>query len=128
MWHDRKKFVDEPLFPSYIFVYLTAQENFYQGLEIDGVLYYVRSGKEIARVSESIIEGIQLMMSSGYELEVSPDRFDIGRQLVISKGILAGLSCELVKYQGKDKVLLRVNLLRQNVLLSLHPDYLLATP
>ena len=127
MWHDRKRFVDEPLFPSYVFIYLKSQENFYQGLGIDGVLYYVRSGKEVARVSETIIDSIRLMASSGYDLDVSRERFEAGRQLVIPEGVLAGLSCEVVKYQGKDKVLLRVHLLRQNILLSMHPDHLLAT-
>ena len=26
-WHDRKKYIDEPLFPSYIFVYLEDKYN-----------------------------------------------------------------------------------------------------
>lgn len=54
IWHDRKKYVEEPLFQSYVFVHLNGIEDYYLGQHLPGVLQYVRFGKEVARVSEDL--------------------------------------------------------------------------
>jgi len=123
-WHDRKKFVDEPIFPSYVFIYLNDMQSYYAGIDTEGALYYVRTGKEIARVSDTIVDNIRLMTDQGHELEVSDSCFHPGRQLVISKGALAGLVCEVVECDKKQKLLVRVDLLKRNLLLTLPAEYL----
>src|SRR5262245_32176725 len=60
-WHDRKKYVDEPLFPSYIFIYLKELRNYYDGMDTDGALYFVRTGKDIARVNDTVVNNIRLV-------------------------------------------------------------------
>jgi transcriptional antiterminator RfaH len=124
-WHDRKKYVDEPLFPSYVFIYLSDMQKYYGGMDTDGALYYVRTGKEIARVGQSVIESIMLLTERAKDLEVSVSRFEPGRQLVISQGPLAGLSCEAVEYQNKQKLLVRVDLLKRNLLITLPEEIFL---
>src|SRR6186713_504092 len=114
-WHDRKKYVDEPLFPSYVFIYLTDMQKYYEGIDAEGALYYVRCGKEIARVSKSVIDNIILIADGSNDLEVSQSHFQPGRRLVISQGALAGLSCEVVQYNNKQKLLVRVDLLQRNL-------------
>src|SRR5262245_21380754 len=74
-WHDRNKVVDVPLFQSYIFVCLNNLKDYYEGLKIEGVLHYVRTGKEIARVHEKVIEDIRLVVECGEEVEVSSDYY-----------------------------------------------------
>jgi transcriptional antiterminator RfaH len=125
-WHDRKKYIDEPLFPSYVFIYLNDMQNYYDGIDAEGALYYVRTGKEVARVNESVVNNIRLVVDQAKELEVSDDRFQPGRRLVITKGALAGLSCEVVRYNSKQKLLVRVELLGRNLLLSLSDENLIA--
>jgi len=49
MWHDRRKYVDEPLFPSYVFICLDSMQAYYEGLDAEGVPCYVKIGKEMAR-------------------------------------------------------------------------------
>jgi len=121
-WHDRKKYVDEPLFPSYIFVYLKDMQNYYDGVDTEGALYYVRTGKEIARVNETVVNNIKLIASQDRELEVSESRFEPGQKLFISKGALTGLACELVQVNNRQKLLVRVELLQRNLLLAMPPD------
>ncbi|HEX9513246.1 MAG TPA: UpxY family transcription antiterminator [Puia sp.] len=125
-WHDRKKYVDEPLFPSYIFIYLNDMQNYYEGIDAEGALYYVRSGKEISRVSDSVIDGIKLVANKGENIEVSSNSFQPGRRLVISQGALTGLSCEVIRFDNKQKLLVRVELLQRNILLSLPAEYMMA--
>lgn len=125
-WHDRNKYIDEPLFPSYVFIYLNNMQNYYDGIDIDGSLYYVKTGKQMAQVSEMVVNNIRLVTDQVKELEVSDDRFQPGRKLVIAKGALTGLSCEVVEFNNKQKLLVRVDLLKRNILLTLPEDHFIA--
>ena len=123
---DRRRLVDEPLFPSYVFIYLNDMQSYYHGIDTDGSLYYIRNGKEIARVGEAVINNIKLAVNHAGEFEVSEKRFLPGTRLVISKGALTGLACEVVQSDSKNKLLVRVDLLQRNILLSLPEEHLLA--
>lgn len=125
-WHDRKKYIDEPLFPSYIFVYLEDLQNYYEGIDADGSLHYVRIGKEIARVNEAVVKNIQLVTEQGESLEVSDGRFQYGQRLVITEGALTGLSCEVVQLNCKKMLLVRVDLLQRSILLKVPVENLMA--
>ncbi|HWK05309.1 MAG TPA: UpxY family transcription antiterminator [Puia sp.] len=125
-WHDRKKYVDEPLFPSYVFIYLNDMRNYYEGMDAQGALYYVRTGKEIARVNETIVNNIKLVTDQTNNIEVSDDLFQPGQRLVISQGALTGLSCEIVQADSKQKLLVRVDLLQRSILVSLPEGHLMA--
>ena len=125
IWHDRKKYVDEPLFPSYVFVFLKDMQSYYDGMDTEGALYYVRTGKEIARISDKVVDSIKLVTDRVKELEVSETRFEPGKRLVINKGALTGLLCEVVEYNHKQKLLVRVDLLQRNILMTLPAEYLM---
>jgi hypothetical protein len=45
--------------------------------------------------------------------------------MVIGKGPLTGLSCEVVKYNNKEMLLVRVDLLQRNVLVTLPVEHLM---
>lgn len=127
-WHDRKKFIETPIFPSYIFVYLEQPEDFYRGLEIDGVLCYVRFGKEIARVRPDIVSNLVLITGNEQDVESTDGFFKPGQKVVIRQGALTGLTCEVVEHYKKQKLLVRVEILNRNVLASIPADaqYVLA--
>ncbi|MBN9381676.1 MAG: UpxY family transcription antiterminator [Chitinophagaceae bacterium] len=125
-WHDRKKYIDEPLFPSYVFIYINDVRNYYEGMEAEGALYYVRDGKKIARVGDNIVDSIKLVSENAKELEVSELRFQPGRRLVISQGSLTGLECEVVQINNKHKLLVRVELLQRSILVTLPVESLMA--
>jgi transcription antitermination factor NusG len=110
--------VDEPLFPSYVFIYLKDLQNYYDGIDTEGALYYVKTGREVARVNESVVNNIKLVADKAKDIEVSDSRFQPGRRLVITKGALTGLSCEVVRYNCKEKLLVRVDLLGRNLLMT----------
>ena len=125
-WHDRKKLIDEPLFPSYIFIFLNDIKHYYASMETDGSLYYVRSGKNISRISEKEINNIKLATSCGQNVDVSEKPFKIGESVVISKGALTGLSCEIIQFNGDQKLLVRVDLLQRSLLLTMAEECLAA--
>ena len=124
-WHDRKKYIDEPLFPSYIFIYINDVKHYYEGMAVEGALYYVRDGKKIARVSDNIVDRIKLVSEHANELEVSDQRFLPGRRLVITQGSLTGLECEVAQINDKHKLLVRVELLQRTILVTLPAENLM---
>jgi transcriptional antiterminator RfaH len=125
-WNDRKKYVEEPLFPSYLFIFLEGVNNYYTGMDTEGSLCYVRSGKEIARVKDSVVENIRLMTDQATNIESTGMHFEPGQQLVIREGSLTGLACEVVQFNNKQKLLVRINLLQRNLLATLPPEYVMA--
>lgn len=115
-WSDRIKILNLPLFPSYLFIYLEQVEHYYNSLEAKGALYYVRFGTQIARVADSIVNDLIIIVNTGGEIEISYTEFKKGEILTITAGPLAGLTCEVVQYKSKKMILVRVNLLKRNVL------------
>jgi transcription antitermination factor NusG len=124
IWHDRKKVLDMPLFPSYVFVYLNDRNAYCKSMETEGFLYYVKTGKEIARINASVIENIKLLINCNNNLEVSGNYFPPGRKLVIIQGALTGLSCEVIESDRKKKFLVRVHLLERSLLLTMPEEHL----
>lgn len=122
---DRRKYVDEPLFPSYVFIYVRDMHDYYCGIDATGALYYVRMGKEIARVSDVVVDSIKLATTHASDLEVADFYFKPGNRVVISKGALTGLTCEVVRYNNNRKLLIRVELLQRNLVLSMPEENLL---
>lgn len=125
IWWDRKKYVDEPLFPSYVFVYLNNNLDYHNSACVPGVLDFVRTGKHIQMVADTVVNNLMILTCHSNELEVSSVNFMIGQQLVIGHGPLTGLQCEIVRIDNKRKLLVRVDLLQRNVLLNISADHLI---
>jgi transcription antitermination factor NusG len=125
-WSDRRKYIDMPLFPSYIFVRLDQMQSYFRSLEIDGVLQFVKTGTQIANVSESVINNLKLIVSnSPDDVEVSSERIYPGKKLFISEGPFTGFCCEMIEHKGKQKMLVRIELLQRSILLDMPVEYLL---
>ena len=118
-WNDRNKIIEEPLFPSYVFVYLQNMHDYYNVLDADGALFYVKFGKQVATVSETIINNLKVVIDSGNNIEVSTDYFQRGQEVMIEEGPFTGLTCEVIEHESEQKILVRVQLLNRNVLASL---------
>jgi len=125
VYRSSKKTVVVPLFPSYIFVYLRDLADYYNGMQVDSVLNYVKVGKAIARVDESIVENIKVVTEKALEVDVSGGYFYPGQQVVIHEGPLKGLSCEIVQLSEKKKILVRVHILQRNLLCNIPSESLL---
>jgi len=123
-WSDRKKYIDMPLFPSYLFVKLPDNQSYFRSLQLDGMLYYLRSGKAIASVGESVINNIKMLLGHPQQIEVSHDHFQPGVNLAIREGPFTGFECEVVNYKGKEKILVRIDLLKRSLLLNIPVEHL----
>jgi transcriptional antiterminator RfaH len=118
-WSDRVKILDSPLFPSYLFVYLNHSKDYFLSLEAKGALHFVRFGQKIARVSDSVISDLRIIVDAGEQIEVSFSAFQKGETVTITDGPLAGLKCEVIKYNKREMILVRIELLQRNLLLEI---------
>lgn len=123
-WHDRKKVIQTLLFPSYIFVCLKDKLEFFNSESITGVCSFVKFGKLHAKVDQSTIDQISLVVNSDMQTDISCDYYKPGEKLFIKAGPLNGLICELINKNGKDKYLVRVDLLNRNLLIDVHSSNL----
>jgi transcriptional antiterminator RfaH len=123
-WSDRIKILNSPLFPSYLFVYLNQFKDYYLCLETQGALHFVRFGQKIARVEDSVISGLRIIVDAGEKIEVSFSAFQKGETVIITDGALAGLNCEVIQYHKKEMILVRIELLQRNLLLEVPVNHL----
>lgn len=127
-WKDRKKLIERPLFPSYIFIYLRDLQTYYVGMETEGTLYYLKFGKDIAQVSDDIIRNIQLSINSGSEIEICEGSFLPGETICVCNGPLSGVSGEVVQYKGRDNILIHIHLLNRSLLVTVPSNSLFPKP
>lgn len=116
-WSDRKKWVEEPIFKSYIFVKTPESEA--QKLQILNTLGVVRFlywlGKP-AKVRQEEIDAIRSFL--GEHQSVESVSFDVGLKLNVKQGVLKG-SEGVVLYQTKNEVVLRVEKLGMSLVARL---------
>src|ERR1700761_3172721 len=66
-WSDRKKWVEEPLIKSYLFVHIAEREQA-DVLMTRGVARFIYFGSKIATIPDRQIDDLKLLMGSSLEL------------------------------------------------------------
>jgi transcription antitermination factor NusG len=115
-WSDRKKLVDMPLIPGYIFVRI-LYKNYLQVLQTSHVVGFVRFESKPAVIPDRQIDFLKRMLKqSDYAWEVSSEQFVPGQIVEIIAGPFIGLEAELMVIKGKKRVGVRIEQIN-NVLL-----------
>ncbi len=122
-WADRKKWVEEPLFKSYIFVKISEKE-YLDVLNTQGVVRYISFSGEAAIMRDEQVETMKRILASETELEPVHHEFKKGEQVRITAGPLTGLCGELVSFRSEKKFLVRIDNLDQSILLNISQVYL----
>lgn len=125
-WSDRKKWVEEPLFRSYLFVYI-SKDQYYKVLNIIGVVKYISFEGKAVPVPEKQILAIKQFLNQEEDQLTSSESFSIGDQVEIFRGALKGLSGNLVDMQGKQKVRIEIESIGQSIVLTIPKSYLKVT-
>jgi len=107
-WSDRKKWVELPLISGYVFVRISKKE-YDTVLQIDNVMQYVRFEGKAAIIRDQDIDILKRMLGqSDAEIEITREELLPGMIVEIITGPLMGIRGELVSFQGKNKVALRI--------------------
>jgi transcriptional antiterminator RfaH len=120
----KQKALTKPLFPSYIFVFLNQIEDYYNSLRTPGVISFVRFENKPAIVQDSVISNLRIIIENNTEIETTSTHFALNQKAKIQEGALAGMTCEIVSYNGKQCFMVRVNILQRNVLIKMNSQCL----
>ena len=122
-WSDRKKWVEFPLFRSYVFV-RTKLKNVLFVVQNSGVVKVVKFGGEIAIVQNKSIQAIKLIIEGGYNPEPL-DYFVKGDPVKVSDGPLKGIVGEVIRFDKKDRLLVRVDTIQHSISIQIDRGFLI---
>lgn len=122
-WKDRKKVVDFPLFPGYLFVHIAPEPGVF--LDVAKTRGFVRfvalePGRPTA-VSPQEIELLKVLLQSGSQLDVFP-AFKEGTTVRVKRGPLSGTIGILDKRKDQDMFLVNIEILGRSVGLKIHAE------
>ena len=123
MWSDRKKLVEKPLLSSYVFV-KTNNKNFPKVYKTNGVVKFISFEGQPVSIPQKQIDNLRLLINSDAEIEVSSDKFATGDNVEVINGSLIGLTGELIKIGSKNRVIVRIDRLDQNLILKIPKAFL----
>lgn len=122
-WSDRKKLIEKPLLSSYIFV-RTKSKYFPNVYKTNGVVRFVCFEGKPSPIPQKQIDNLRLLVNSDAEIEVSLEHFTKGDNVEVINGSLVGLTGELITIGRKNRVIVRVDRLDQNLILKIPTTFL----
>lgn len=122
-WSDRKKWVEEPLFRSYLFVNIFPSD-YYKVLNTFGVVRYIAFEGKAVPVPPQQILAIKQYLNAEEILPEGVRNFEAGDKVEIFRGSLKGLSGNLIRVQGKQKVKIEIESVGNSIILTIPQSYL----
>ena len=121
-WSDRKKWVEFPLFSSYLFARIDIKDSIFV-LQTQGVNTIVSFGKQIAIVQNSVIKAIRLAMEGGYQLE-PVEYFVEGNQVEVIAGPMKGVKGIVAKLKGQNRLILKIDAIQQALSIQIESKFI----
>jgi transcriptional antiterminator RfaH len=122
-WSDRRKWVEEPLIRCYIFVNIDMND-YYKVLNTRGVVNYITFEGKAVPIPDNQIEVLRKIVATEADVEVSADNFTPGDKVRVVSGPMHGLEGELVNFRGNRRVMVRIDHIGQQLLISIPPGFL----
>lgn len=123
LWKDRRKLIEFPLFPGYLFVNLSPKfEEFTNVLKTRGAVTFVSAEPgHPAAVSHEEINSLKLLIESGNELDIYPYLKE-GIWIRVRRGPLKGAEGVLIKREDQQIFLVNMHLLGRSVGIKIYAD------
>lgn len=112
-WKDRRKEIEFPLFPGYIFVRICEAERL-RVLQVAGVVQLVTFNGRPAPLNDSEIESLRNGIASGICPEPHP-YLKVGRRVRVKYGPLAGVEGLLVRRKDKFRIVISIDLIMRSI-------------
>jgi transcriptional antiterminator RfaH len=105
-WSDRKKWVEEPLIKSYLFVHVKPNE-LTEVLMTKGIARFIYFSGKVTAMPDRQIEGLKLLLASPIDIEITEDKLQAGERVRIKGGPLKDMEAEVVSYRSQKQLALR---------------------
>jgi len=121
-WSDRKKWVQFPLFRSYVFARIHLKENIFV-LQTIGVNKIVKFQNKISIIPDQVINDIKNIVDGGYKIQ-QVDYFIKGDEVSVVSGPLKGVNGIIQDLKGDRKLIMKVEAIRQAFSIEISPEKL----
>lgn len=121
IWSDRKKLVEMPLLPSYLFVRTDVSNylTYYDILNTPGVVRFITfEGKAVA-IPDIQISALQRLNSEGVDMECMEASPDPGTPVKVVQGPMKGYQGEVVSVGKNKKLVLRLDVIDKCITLNI---------
>jgi transcription antitermination factor NusG len=114
-WSDRRRVVELPLFPGYIFVRVTPSvDDRVRVLRTNGVINFVGARNIGVPIPDSEIDSVQSVVKSGLPFKPYP-HLEIGQRVYVRGGCLDGIQGVLTAVNGDRGLVVSVNLIQRSI-------------
>ncbi len=111
-WSDRKKKVETPLFPNYVFVKV-PKKNMWSVLMINGVVRFISFNGAPTVVKDAEMNAVKLL-SDSFEI-INENSCERGEKVRIKQGPLAGLAGRVVSNQGMMRLYIELESIQKTI-------------
>ena len=118
LWSDRKKWVEEPLFRSYIFVNI-EQQDYYKVLQVPGTVKYITFEGSAVAIPNAQINAIKYFLEENDPENIDSSKWQKGIKVEVITGSMLGLKGELIEVQGKNKVQVEIEAIGSYLLIQI---------
>ena len=125
-WKDRRKNLELPLFPGYLFVRIALQ-NRLRVLRIPGVMQMVGAHGRPSSLPEHEIEGLRNGLACGLYAE-SHSWLKVGRLVQVWRGPLAGAKGILIRKKQNYRIVISIDAIMRSVALEIDQSDVLPIP
>lgn len=112
-WKDRKKLLELPLFPGYVFVHVPPRERL-RVVQVHGLVRLVGFGGQPIALPEGEVAAIRACLKQKCRIEPHPF-LRTGQRVRIVRGALEGTEGILVRKKGMFRLILSVGLILRSV-------------
>ncbi len=121
-WSDRMKWVETPIFKSYIFACVELKDNL-NVLQTQGVHHIIKFQNKIAVIPEIQIANLRKMIEGGFDPYPS-DYFVIGDEVEVVGGPLRGMQGIVSRSDTPDKLIIKIDAIQHAVAVQIESKYL----
>ena len=100
---DRKKYLERPLFSSYLFI-KTDEKNRREVFKVNGIRNFLMDCGKVATVSEDEIERIKKICDFNGDLDIQNNCFKCGDYVMVKDGFFAGVDGYVIQNSHGDKL------------------------
>lgn len=125
-WNNRqKKWVDQILFPNYIFINTNYTELF-NIIKFPKIVTFISCGGKPSIIPTNEIDSIKKMLSQDLPITID-NQFNIGEEVKIGNGPLAGVKGILVSHNGKSKFCIQLKEINYTIYIDIDKSLLTKT-
>ena len=121
-WSDRKKWVEFPLFSSYLFARIDIKDSIFV-LQTQGVNTIIKFGEKIAVVQDDVIKAMRLAIEGGYQLEPT-EYFVEGNLVEVIAGPMKGVSGIVARLKGQSRLIIKIDAIQQALSIQIESKFI----